>query len=287
MESAVQKFVQRPELCTDDAAGALERASFALSEYLESVLAGKVVSPVSLFPQYRDIQALTGADRVHPADLWPVERRFREPDIEVTAQPLDYGPAARARLDTAVLKIVKEADFDAARELRDLSLGFAAGQTDRQSRAFWKICAGFFEAFSRGLFAPDVYAKRVASRILMQYATLARGDAGIADRLVQDLLFFCSQAQPSDGEEVPCLRAVRAAFGLERNVPVDYEARRFGRFDPAVLVQARKRISAAAETWSALAGEIATSSNLRLISSVWCAIPCASFTATARAWRRP
>ncbi len=254
MESAVQKFVQRPELCTDDAAGALERASFALSEYLESVLAGKVVSPVSLFPQYRDIQALTGADRVHPADLWPVERRFREPDIEVTAQPLDYGPAARARLDTAVLKIVKEADFDAARELRDLSLGFAAGQTDRQSRAFWKICAGFFEAFSRGLFAPDVYAKRVASRILMQYATLARGDAGIADRLVQDLLFFCSQAQPSDGEEVPCLRAVRAAFGLERNVPVDYEARRFGRFDPAVLVQARKRISAAAETWSALAG---------------------------------
>lgn len=95
----MQKFVQRPELCTDDAAGALERASFALSEYLESVLAGKVVSPVSLFPQYRDIQALTGADRVHPADLWPVERRC-EPDIEVMAQPLDYGPAARARLDT-------------------------------------------------------------------------------------------------------------------------------------------------------------------------------------------
>lgn len=254
MESAVQKFVQRPELCTDDAAGALERASFALSEYLESVLAGKAVSPVALFPQYRDIQALTGAERVHPADLWPVERRFREPDIEVAAQPLDYGPSARARLDQAVLKIVKDADFDAARELRDISLGFVAGQTDRQSRAFWKICAGFFEAFSRGLFSPDVYAKRVASRILMQYATLARGDTGIADRLVQDLLFFCSQAQPSDGEDVPCLRAARAAFGLDRNAPVDYEARRFGRFDPAVLAQARKRISAAAETWSALAG---------------------------------
>ena len=254
MESAVQKFVQRPELCTDDAAGALERASFALSEYLESVLAGKAVSPVALFPQYRDIQALTGAERVHPADLWPVERRFREPEIEVTAQPLDYGSAVRGRLDQTVLKIVKDADFDAARDLRDISLGFVAGQTDRQARAFWKICAGFFEAFSRGLFAPDVYAKRVASRILMQYATLARGDAGIADRLVQDLLFFCSQAQPSDGEEVPCLRAVRAAFGLDRNPPVDYEARRFGRFDPAVLAQARKRISAAAETWSALAG---------------------------------
>ena len=59
MENAVQRFVQRPELCTDDAAGAIERASFALSEYLEIVLAGKAVSPVALFPQYRDVQALS------------------------------------------------------------------------------------------------------------------------------------------------------------------------------------------------------------------------------------
>ena len=254
MESAVQRFVQRPELCTDDAAGALERASFALNEYLESVLAGKAVSPVALFPQYRDVQALTGVERVHPADLWPVERRFREPDIEVNATPLEYGPVARGRLDQAVLRVVKDADFEAARELRDISLGFVAAQSDRQTRAFWKICAGYFEAFARGLFVADVYAKRVASRILMQYATLARGDVAIADRLVQDLLFFCSQAQPAENEDVPYLQSVRKAFGLDRTNPVDYEARRFGRFDPAVLVQARKRISAAAETWSALAG---------------------------------
>jgi len=47
---------------------------------------------------------------------------------------------------------------------------------------------------------------------------------------------------------------VRAAFGLERYRPVDYETARFGRFDPALLAQARKRIAAATETWSALAG---------------------------------
>lgn len=56
-------------------------------------------------------------------------------------------------------------------------LGFAAGRPTVSPARSGKICAGFFEAFSRGLFAPDVYAKRVASRILMQYATLARGDA--------------------------------------------------------------------------------------------------------------
>lgn len=256
MESAVQKFVQRPETCSDDAAAVIERASFALIEYLETVLAGKSVSPVALFPQYRDAQALAGADRVHPADLWPVERRFREPEGTVALAPLPYGPEARARLDAAVLRIVKSGDLKAALNLRDTCLGLVAAQTDRQARAFWKICAGFFEAFGSGLLAPDVYVKRVASRVLMQYATLAKGDPTIADRLVQDLLFFCSQATASElpPEAAPSLRAVRQAFSLDRFKPVDYETARFGRFDPAVLAQARKRIASATETWSALAG---------------------------------
>lgn len=256
MESAVQKFVQRPETCSDDAAAVIERASFALIEYLETVLAGKPASPVALFPQYRDAQALAGADRVHPADLWPVERRFREPEGTVSATPLPYGPEARARLDSAVLRIVKSGDLRASLSLRDTCLGFVAAQQDRQSRAFWKICAGFFEAFGTGLLPADVYVKRVASRVLMQYATLAKGDTTIADRLVQDLLFFCSQAKPAESAavETPSLNAVRQAFALDRFKPVDYETSRFGRFDPALLAQARKRIAAATETWSSLAG---------------------------------
>ncbi|GAA4418254.1 hypothetical protein GCM10023090_02990 [Acidovorax lacteus] len=254
MEAAVQKYVQRPEQCSDQAAAVIERASFALIEFLESVLAGKPVSPVSLFPQYRDAQALTGAERVHPADLWPVERRFREPATVASAAPLPYGAEARARLDAAVLKIVKTGDAKAARSLRDTCHGFVAAQTDRQARAFWKICAGFFEAVAHKQLAPDVYVKRVASRVLLQYATLAKGDPAVADRLVQDLLFFCSQARPSDPDKLPALQAVRQAFALDRFQPVDYETARFGRFDPALLAQARKRIAAATETWSALAG---------------------------------
>jgi chemosensory pili system protein ChpA (sensor histidine kinase/response regulator) len=256
MESAVQKFVQRPEQCTDDAAAVIERASFALIEYLENVLGGKAVSAVALFPQYRDAQSLAGAERAHPADLWPAERRFREPEDSVVSAPLPYGPEARARLDSAVLKIVKSGDLQAAASMRETCLGFVAAQSDRQSRAFWKICAGFFEALGKGLLAPDVYVKRVASRVLMQYATLAKGDSTIADRLVQDMLFFCSQARLADGEagKAPALEAVRQSFGLDRFKPVDYETARFGRFDPALLAQARKRIASATETWSALAG---------------------------------
>ncbi|MBS0608520.1 MAG: Hpt domain-containing protein, partial [Proteobacteria bacterium] len=258
MEAAVQRFVQRPELCSDAAAATIERASFALIEYLDHVLAGKTVSPVALFPQYRDAQALAGAERVHPADLWPVERRTQAPALPVDAAPQPYGPEARARLDSAVLRIVKNADPAAAADLQALCQGFAAAQPAQEVRAFWGICAGFFEALAQGALKPDVYAKRVASRVLMQYATLARGDASIGERLLQDLLFFCAQAavpeSAADAAGMPALQAVRTAFGLQRHGPVDYEQPRFGRFDPAVLAQARKRIATATETWSALAG---------------------------------
>ncbi|MBC7216161.1 MAG: Hpt domain-containing protein [Burkholderiaceae bacterium] len=254
MEAAVHKFVQQPLLCTREAISTIERAGFALVEYLEYVLAGKQASAVALFPQYREVQTLAGAERVHPADLWPTERRIREPEFALSVAPLAYGSAARARLDAAVLQIVKSGDAGAARSMRDICLGFAAAQADSRVRTFWKVCAGFFEALAGDLLPPDVYVKRVASRVLMQYATLAKGEDGVADRLLQDLLFFCAQVSTESADTFPALTAVRQAFGLHRFEPVRYEVARFGRFDPGLLAQARKRMATAAEVWSALAG---------------------------------
>ena len=255
MEAAVQRFVQRPELCTDQAAATLERTSFALIEYLETVLAGKNVSAVALFPQYRDTQALAGNDKVHPADLWPVERRAREPEWAGPApEPLASGPDARALLDGVVLRMVKSDDREAAAQMRDLCLRFGAAQPDDATvRSFWKVAAGFFDGQSRGLIPVDLYVKRMASRVLMQYAAMAKGDRTPPARLLQDLLFFCAQAQ--SGEPAgPALQAVHRAYGMPGQATANYQVTRFGRFDPAVLQQARKRITTAAETWSALAG---------------------------------
>ena len=49
MELVTQKYVLRPELCSDDAAMKIERAGFALAEYLEGVLKGKTALSVALF----------------------------------------------------------------------------------------------------------------------------------------------------------------------------------------------------------------------------------------------
>ncbi len=254
MEALAQRFVQRPELCSIDAANKVERASFALTEYLDGVLRGKDASPVALFPQYRDVLELVGDERVHPADLWPLEFRWIDVVLPEEAPPLHDDPEIRARLDRLVLKVVKSADGAAAKAMRGICLGFAAAKHGLQTRVFWKICAGYFEAVSLGLCPSDVYGKRAASRILLQYRMLAQAETVISERLVQDLLFFCAQAVPKQPADAPVLAAVRGAYGLTQAKPFDYETPRFGRFDPALLVQARKRIAAATETWSALAG---------------------------------
>jgi chemosensory pili system protein ChpA (sensor histidine kinase/response regulator) len=252
MEAAVQKFVQFPGQCTQEAAAKIERASFALTEYLECVLADKPISAVSLFPQYREVQELVRADRIHPADLWPNEWRWLDLQPAASTAPQPYGDNARSVFDQSVLQIMKGEAGRSALALKDLALSLAAGQSDRQPRIFWMIAAAYFEALAHGLIGADVYVRRAASRVLMQYLSLSKGNHGISERLVQDLLFFCSQAIAARASDTPVLSAVRATYGLARFRPVDYEAVQFGRFDPALLAQARKRIVSAKETWSSL-----------------------------------
>lgn len=254
MEASVQKFVERPELCSEPAAAKVERAGFALTEYLEGVLLGKAASPVALFPQYKDVQELAGSDRIHPADLWPFDWRWVEAETPAVAQKLVYDPALRSRMDQAVLRVVKTTDPVAGRELAECCLGLAAGQEARQPRIFWKIAAGYFEALALGLLPADLYVKRAASRVLTQYATLAKGELGVSDRLAQDLLFFCAQAVPPRVVDGPVLAGVRASYALQRFTPIDYGTPHYGRFDPVLLTQARKRITAAKESWSAASG---------------------------------
>jgi len=254
MEAAVQKFIERPELCNEASSAKVERAGFALTEYLEGVLLGKAASAVALFPQYRDVQELAGADRIHPADLWALEWRWNEPETPAVAEAIVYDPSVRSRMDQAVLRLVKAGDAASARELAKISLSLAATQAARQPKIFWKICAGYFEAMALGLLPMDLYVKRAASRVLLQYASLAKGELGVSDRLAQDLVFFCAQAMPARNADAPALHGVRLAWGLVRFTPVDYQTAQYGRFDPVLLAQARKRIVVAKETWSGLSG---------------------------------
>jgi len=254
MEAAVQRFVQRPNTCNEEAASKVERASFALVEYLEAVLNNKPVQPVALFAQYREVQELAAAERVHPADLWPFEHRGVEVGAPAGVAPLQVNPAMRSLFDRLVLLVVKTQSPAAAQQLAKQCAGLCAGAEDARVRTFWRVAAAHFESVAQRLLPADVYVKRAASRILLQFASLAQGKNQISETLLHDLLFFCAQPVSVSAATTPHLAAVREAFGLGGLTPVDYHQATLGRFDPAVLAQARKRIHTAKEVWSLYSG---------------------------------
>ena len=254
MEAAVQRFVQRPDACTPDAAARVERAGFALIEYLERVLRGRQLPAVALFPQYREVQEVAGAERIHPADLWPAEHRGIElpaPEGVTGQQP---SPTLRSMLDRLVLLVVKTHSPASLQSLARLCAGLSAGATAPRQRTFWRVAAGFFEAQAAGLIPADVHVKRATSRVLLQFTSLQQGKTQVSETLLHDLLFFCAQAQGADAARTPQLHTVRQVYGLQGLASVDYQQASLGRYDPAILAQARKRIHAAKETWSLFAG---------------------------------
>ena len=255
-EAAVQRYVSKPHKLTTLVIDDIERASFALLDYLSRMLANKPVSTLSLFPQYRAVQEAAGADRVHPADLWAVDWQWRDLPADAHAVAIQPDAAIHAALESQLLALMRAAHPQpVAARMSDICAGLGAGATQSQVGTLWKLASAVFEAQTQGLLGFDVFSKRVASRLLAQYRILERGESEVSERLALDLLFFCAQsAAPADARKAPRLTAVRLAYGLARQTPIDYTVSPLGRFDPALIAQARKRVTAAKEAWSAVAG---------------------------------
>ncbi|URI09349.1 Hpt domain-containing protein [Aquincola tertiaricarbonis] len=256
-EAALAQLLRQRKLSAA-AVDTLEFASFALLDYLHRLLGGKPVSPLLLFPQYRAVQELAGAERVHPADLWPLEWRWRELPADASAQPRPLDADARAEVELQTLALMRQPEGAAAQRLSDLFAGLGAGSRHLHVATLWKLAGAFFEAQGHRLLRTDMHTKRMASRLLAQLRagernpeSLTQGE--VVQRLAHDLLFFC--AQSLDGAtNAPRLAAVQAAWSLPAEPAVDYESSRLGRFDPAWVSQARKRVAVARDAWSAVAG---------------------------------
>ncbi|MGY4827872.1 Hpt domain-containing protein [Sphaerotilaceae bacterium SBD11-9] len=254
-EAAVQRFVAKPDKLTAADVETIELASFALLDYLQRMLSGKPVSPLALFPRYQAVQTLAGAERVHPADLWAVDWRWLDLADEKGVTPQAADETARAALEKQLLLLMRGQNAKAASAMSDICAGLGAGASSMPASTLWKLAAAFFESQGQGLLKADLFSKRIASRLLAQVRVFERGESDVSERLAQDLLFFCAQsASPGDGRKAPRLASVRQAYGLAQYVPADYEVNRLGRFDPAMVAQARKRVASAKDVWSAIAG---------------------------------
>ncbi|WP_374675929.1 Hpt domain-containing protein [Ideonella sp.] len=257
-EQAVARLADRAAPFDEAAVQAVEQASFALLDYLRRALAGQPESPLTLFPQYQAVLAIAKAERIHPADLWEAtEQAEPVPTWDSGFAPLEPDPQVHAAIESAMLKVLRHHDSASLQRMSDLFAGLSETAEGRAA-ALWQLASAFFEGQAVGALKPDLYTKRLVSRLLAQLRAVERGATDGPARLLRDLRFFCAQARPMAGEVAPRLAQVRAGMRLGDAEPVDYTRSPLGRFDPALLPLARRRVAALKESWSALvAGDAA------------------------------
>src|SRR5690606_9067591 len=111
VEDLFDRFDSAQLNLTDDSVHAIAHAYQALLEYLEELLAGLPHQPVRLFPYYRALLQVRGAERIHPADLFFPNLAIRPqlPPASMTLTHADY-ISLRKHFERALLLFLKNAD---------------------------------------------------------------------------------------------------------------------------------------------------------------------------------
>jgi chemosensory pili system protein ChpA (sensor histidine kinase/response regulator) len=242
-ERALDRFKERTLDCTPENAKAVRDAFGAIGEYLEELIAGAAPQPVRLFPYYRALQELLGAERIHPSDLLDV-------DTALACAPADATPdyaACRAQFEKALLPYLKS--LDAAAQRTHAGALAAALAPLMPAGTAWQALHAVATLVAEGSLAGDLFVKQLFGQINLQLRRLAQGQAGLPDTMLRDALFFIAAAPDAQGEAA----LLRRAFRLDGAVPPDYAGRRYGKVDPAALKEAKEALARSKSDWDQLA----------------------------------
>src|SRR5476649_1813971 len=187
-EEALDRFKACTLKCTADHVQVVAQLYQVLVEYLEELLGGAPSQPVRLFPYYRAVQEMVGAERIHPADLF-------YPDLsQIPGLPLAATPAAadyagyRQRFEKALLPYLKSVDAAArqanAGALLDAVTLVADAQTESKARTFWVALQSFAELVAGGHIEGGLYVKQLFGLINLQIRRLSQGPATPADGML-------------------------------------------------------------------------------------------------------
>jgi chemosensory pili system protein ChpA (sensor histidine kinase/response regulator) len=255
-EAALDRFKAGTLKCSTDNAQAVAQLYQALVEYLEELLEGAPSQPAKLFPYYRAVQEMLGAERIHPADLFfpDLSQPVNLPLAEVADTAPDYA-ACRQRFERALLPYLKSADpaqqqEHAAALLAAVEL-VATAQQDGRARAFWLAMQGFAELVAGGQLTASLYVKQLFGMINLQIRRLSQGTAAQPEAMLRDALFLIATAGADSAASV--VQQLRGAFALDGLAPADYETRRYGQVDVAALERAKAGIAQAKSNWDRLA----------------------------------
>ncbi len=240
LESVLDDINDHRIAAGDDVLRALRNAMEGLQRWVKDLADGRGSGELALFPLYKRLRELQGAERIFEGELFFPDLRSRaqgKPGGEGMAQDALAAEvkAARGQFQRGLLAFLRNANADQGlQRMRDALAAIERIAPSQASQTFWWACVGFVDSLiARGVEA-DFHVKQLLARVDLQMRRLIEGSPQVAERLLRDALFFVAKSQPQDGRAAE----VRSTFGLDRYLPGR------GMLDPEALARMRPVLDA-------------------------------------------
>ncbi len=214
---------------------ALRNAIEGLQRWIKDLADGRGSGELALFPLYKRLRELQGAERVFEGELFFPDLRVRgagksTPEgltQEVLAAEVK---AARALFQRGLLAFLRNVEAEQGlHRMREALTAIERVAPSQAAQTFWWASVGFVDSLIAHGVEADFNVKQLLARIDLQMRRLMEGSPQVAERLLRDALFFVAKSQTLDGRAAE----VRSALGLDR-----YLAGR-GLLDPETLARMR------------------------------------------------
>src|SRR5512143_1666875 len=238
----------------DELLRALRNAMEGLQRWVKDLADGRGSGELALFPLYKRLRELQGAERVFEGELFFPDLRTRvhgkAANDGMTQETLAAEvKTARGLFQRGLLAFLRNVEAEQGlKRMRDALAAIERIAPSQASQTFWWACVGFVDSLiARGVEA-DFHVKQLLARVDLQMRRLMEGSPQVAERLLRDALFFVAKSQTLDGRAAE----VRTIFGLDRYLPgrglLDPEA--LARMRP-ILDALQTGLKAARDSWHA------------------------------------
>jgi len=240
LESSLDDINENRLAASDEVLRALRNAMEGLQRWVRDLADGRGSGELALFPLYKRLRELQGAERIFEGELFFPDLRLRtrgKTDNDSLTQEALAAEVKKMRslFQRGLLAFLRNIEADQGlQRMRDALTAIERIAPSQASQTFWWACVGFVDSLiARGVEA-DFHVKQLLARVDLQMRRLIEGSPQVAERLLRDALFFVAKSEAMEGRAAE----VRSRFGLDRYLPGR------GMLDPEALARMRPVLDA-------------------------------------------
>lgn len=240
LESSLDDINENRLTASDEVLRALRNAMEGLQRWVKDLADGRGSGELALFPLYKRLRELQGAERIFEGELFFPDLRLRthgKTDNDGLTQEALAAEVKKMRglFQRGLLAFLRNVEADQGlQRMRDALTAIERIAPSQASQTFWWACVGFVDSLIAHGVEADFHVKQLLARIDLQMRRLIEGSPQVAERLLRDALFFVAKSEAMEGRAAE----VRSRFGLDRYLPGR------GMLDPEALARMRPVLDA-------------------------------------------